>query len=330
MCYCSLIYYLFEKKHMKRKYKSIDFSNQINENNQNGFVRLCIFSRCFDTFMRDFITPLDLCILRMTCRYFSANIKINTKSKNKKEIWKNAMSYGYFNLGVWLIEKYGISIKTLGSEVACVPYSDNDKKVQRQFISKYVDTFNKTITPDAIKRGNLELFIATRYEYKGNPKNMSVEKAAFYGHLDMLKWIHSALYIDIKKCYENAAFSGHLHILKWLKTIESIIPPSTMYYAVKNDNMEILEWLKDNGCLFNEATMRSAVIAENWDAVKWLYENVCPWDDSIFCHERHNPTTETTKKLLSIGLHRQNPNTSNLYYCWNSYCNNIYAKALIL
>jgi hypothetical protein len=76
-----------------------------------------------------------------------------------------------------------------------------------------------------------------------------IDLAAQYGHLDVIKYLHSTKkkYMSSTNAVDWAARSGHLHVIKWLHSNRS--SECTVYsirHAAENGYSEVVKWLYEN------------------------------------------------------------------------------------
>lgn len=167
---------------------------------------------------------------------------------------------------------------------------------------------------NAAERGNME--ILKWAINKGCPVTENVYiKAVIKGRLMMLQWLINNEFIDQRyNCAEllnMAARYGHLNILKWLHTnntkhIQRItydhlswLPERITYdqlswlpeghrslyenvcsYAARGGHLQILKWAKSNGYKWCKYEIcKDAAYSGNIEMIKWLREhNNCSWD----------------------------------------------------
>lgn len=104
-----------------------------------------------------------------------------------------------------------------------------------------------------------------------------LDKAAEYGHLTMVDWIHNN--VEGKVCSEKAmnmaAESGYLDVVIWLHNYRNEgCTTDAMDKAARNGYLNVVKWLHDNrpeGCTFR--AMDYAAMNGHFGVVKWLQEN---------------------------------------------------------
>jgi hypothetical protein len=64
-------------------------------------------------------------------------------------------------------------------------------------------------------------------------------------------------------CCSRAAFGGHLHVLKWAREHDCPWNTDTCYYAVEGGHLHVLKWAREHGCPWNAAT-RDAAAAKGY------------------------------------------------------------------
>lgn len=149
-------------------------------------------------------------------------------------------------------------------------------------------TYHNTLT-DAILKGNLgnvKWLHSNRYkslEFYTSFDN-AYELAAFYGHLEILKFLTQIRYPAKLNDYvfSAAAEKGHLHIMRWLKDNDFPWSEKTFALASENGNLDNMKWLKENGCPLDTTAIIAALKNENLQNLRWLKQNGCPIDETEF------------------------------------------------
>jgi hypothetical protein len=131
----------------------------------------------------------------------------------------------------------------------------------------------------------------------------SMNRAAYFGDLEMIKWLREQeapwseytcayaakgghlevlKYLKEQDCPWNdewtcsyAAKGGHLEVLKWLKEQKYIFTQLACSYAAKGGHLEILKWLREQGCPLGKYTCFWASHIKGSELSKWLKENKC-------------------------------------------------------
>jgi len=101
---------------------------------------------------------------------------------------------------------------------------------------------------EAAETGNLALLRWFREEKMFEWDDMTINAAARYGHLHVVKYcMKQKCPIDAGAC-ECAAGSGNLDILKYLHENGAPWDSLTCRFAAKNNHIECLNYAKENGC----------------------------------------------------------------------------------
>jgi hypothetical protein len=104
----------------------------------------------------------------------------------------------------------------------------------------------------------------------------AIKSAAFYGHLDVIKWLHINLSMGFTtKAMDNAAEGGHLEVIKWLHCNRTEgCTMKAIAVAARNGHLDVIKWLHSNrteGC--TASAMDNAAHGGHLDVIKWLHEN---------------------------------------------------------
>jgi hypothetical protein len=75
-----------------------------------------------------------------------------------------------------------------------------------------------------------------------------------------------------------AAYDGHLEVLKWLHSTGCPWDSSTCDAAAVGGSLGMLSWLHKMGCPSNAATCCAAACGGHLEVLKWLHNTGCPWD----------------------------------------------------
>jgi hypothetical protein len=87
------------------------------------------------------------------------------------------------------------------------------------------------------------------YEYYENVQNHNkniMDCASFYGHLEIVKFLHSTCRGNTRLSMDWASNNGHLEIVKYLYSIGEKCTTSAINYASINKYLEIAKFLKSN------------------------------------------------------------------------------------
>jgi len=116
------------------------------------------------------------------------------------------------------------------------------------------------------------------------PSNMKIihNNAVYHGHIDLFKWLVPTNEVESTDAlYTNtAAWYGRLDILKYLHENGCPWTGLACYFAAQYDHLEMLKYLHENGCQWDTHIYGIAGKKGHLEIVKYLYENDCPWDAS--------------------------------------------------
>jgi len=158
----------------------------------------------------------------------------------------------------------------------------------------YFNKNNRRIIYFLIKYGQLELFKFARkngcdwvYSEGWSWHYNSCEKAAHFGQLEILKYLHifertSNCFIDYMTVI-RAAGRGDLEMLEWIKgnvnDWEHIKQDRRICSeAALNGHLDTLIWARTNGCPWDERTCSDAATNGHLHVIKWARENGCRWN----------------------------------------------------
>lgn len=145
------------------------------------------------------------------------------------------------------------------------------------------------------------------------------ESTAYWGYINIIKWLNTRVYIINKfigsaaccsgnlelveymadRCHYNeywcskAAASGHFHILKWLRERKCRWNYYTCVGAAMSGRLDILQYCISNGCDYNDLTYKYACKYGNLNIIEWLYDNNYPiykYHDILYtisCYKGH-------------------------------------------
>lgn len=111
------------------------------------------------------------------------------------------------------------------------------------------------------------------------------DKAAYRGHLDIIRW---ALEDQKFKCStlwcRIAAEQGKIHIVQWAHEKGYIDPTNTYYlctWIATGGNLELLKWACATGYPLNRTVCRNAAQFGRLEILKWAIEQGCHWHHII-------------------------------------------------
>lgn len=74
--------------------------------------------------------------------------------------------------------------------------------------------------------------------------------AAYFGHLDTVKWFHSIRANYTLNAMDDASADGHLEVIKYLHKIGAECTTMAMDNAAANGHLEVVKWLRENYEMF--------------------------------------------------------------------------------
>jgi hypothetical protein len=208
-------------------------------------------------------------------------------------------------LGISLKDDYG---KNKTKQQLC----DEIKKNYKIFKKKDISAKEISKNRNNIEKKSSKYYDMENDKYKTEKNFINCEKcitcqyAAFYGHLECLKYLHQNNYpwdewtfgsaaanghLDcLKYLHENncpwneylcsyAAFNGHLDCLKYLHKNKYFWNEYTCQKAAMNGHIDCLEYARKNGCPWNKLTFEGAASNGQLECLEYLYKNNCPWDE---------------------------------------------------
>jgi len=147
----------------------------------------------------------------------------------------------------------------------------------------------------------LELLKWAREEKKCKWNEETINRAAFKGNLEMVKYcVANECPIDVEAC-ANAATFGQLEVLKYLRE-EAKAPWNwkTASWAATNGHLHILEYLVERKFdEYNEDVCTFAAKNGHLDCLKYLHETAkAPWDYEAVQEAHENDHPECLQYLL--------------------------------
>lgn len=102
--------------------------------------------------------------------------------------------------------------------------------------------------------------------------------AAFYGHLDIIKWARgSGLSVRPKdeSICDDAIRGNHFEIFEWIKKNGFACDHINCGYAAKTRNLKLLIYLREERYYLNKKVCEYAKINKDTKMLEWLEENGC-------------------------------------------------------
>jgi len=154
---------------------------------------------------------------------------------------------------------------------------------------------------EVAKTNKLELLKWAREEKKCEWDEWTINRAAYQGNLEMVKYcVANECPIEVFAC-ENAARNGHLEILKYLRE-EAKAPwdSSTAVCAAQSGHLHILEYLVERKYdKYSGWACQYAAENGHLDCLKFLRETAkAPWDGAAVLRAHKKNQTECLQYLL--------------------------------
>ena len=137
-------------------------------------------------------------------------------------------------------------------------------------ITKF-DWINKSLKISASKYGHLDILKWVHSIDSNTTKvgNELTNLAAEYGHVDVLVWACQQGYpLDIIRAKTTSIIRGHQKVLAWLHSIDTTLPPNAYEMALNNWDdwvnwdIAILVWLRTQGYPWNKLRCLQSTIKE--------------------------------------------------------------------
>jgi hypothetical protein len=249
------------------------------ESEGSYFIKWIKEYRPFETFMKPYITPFLLHLLR-----FSANkelLSLLPKQGNERKEWiaKVALKEGCFKVALWCLDK--------------LPYNEVGYESIRYPLEYFCQVCNDDGEENAQKNilGRLYSF------HKDVPLMPKV--AVLAGNLTLLQWMKGREWAFDASVCETAAAHGKLEILKWLTISGCPWDIRVCNAAAAHGHLNILEWAYQQGGNWDENTTAEAAINGHSHILHWLWERGCPWDERTLMYGRGHGNSEILTWLAS-------------------------------
>lgn len=228
--------------------------------------------RALDTFLRPFLSELDLWCLRIVCKGFRHGI-----AQNLRISMDQAMGKGH--LGVtkvlrdwsysWTKEDLGIA--AFGGHLEVVKWCRENGC-----------SWDKGTCAEAAQGGQLKMLQWLRQN--GCPWDQETfERAAFGGHLNLLEWLYSEAKWDLDDItWLHAVEGANVKVLSWLKNLDCPYHDESCETAAELGELEVLKWLREQGYHFGKIVCAYAARGGQLETLKWLRTEGCKWHQSTW------------------------------------------------
>ena len=119
------------------------------------------------------------------------------------------------------------------------------------------------------------------------------------GNVDVMKWLRD----EVQQTYDEdvmvvAAYYGRLEMVKWLKEQGWPWSPTVSWAAASMGRLEVLQWLRENGCPWDQTTCESAAGGSHPEVLEYALKNGCGWD---WTTARSYPTVDYRTGQVKVG-----------------------------
>ncbi|EGG16454.1 hypothetical protein DFA_08992 [Cavenderia fasciculata] len=145
-------------------------------------------------------------------------------------------------------------------------------------IDRYVQHPNATL--DTLKK-----LIDWHPSFK--PSNVSVEKAALHGHIEIIQYLDTyyPLHHYTQTTFENASKSGCLELVKFLHQSKRSLGATSKALdgATANGHLHVVQWLYENRKEgWSDQAIELACRNDHLDIIQWLYQHGCRPSSNAF------------------------------------------------
>jgi hypothetical protein len=112
--------------------------------------------------------------------------------------------------------------------------------------------------------------------YNDDFPRIDTSMAAYWGHLELLKWMSENDYLFDESTCSSAAAGGYLNCLKYARSINCPWDEETCSAAAEKGSLECLEYAHINDCPWDEETLFAAAKKGNLECLEYAFSNNCP------------------------------------------------------
>ena len=160
----------------------------------------------------------------------------------------------------------------------------------------------------AARYGYLEVF--EKYWSQGPQEKLSelwdeetCSWVAFYGHLEVLKWLRAKGCPWGKGTSNWAARGGQLEVLQWMRAQDPPCPWNSRvcFDAASEGHLDVLRWARSQGCPWDEKVPRAAARNGHLEVLRYARSQGCPWDKKVPRAAAGNGHLEVLRWLVKEG-----------------------------
>jgi hypothetical protein len=287
----------FKEEAAKKQRLDNKYSNDVD----NLFINFMVIYQPQTTFLKGFLTSLDIHLLKMTCSSLNERLSVSKSDIKCSNLYYLALVRAHYSLALWVFEaKY---FKTMR-------YSGLGLKEERQERFKLLFLNTHTERDEIAQKTLLQLIIQTRR----NGRSIKDGSVARSKNLNLLKWSQSLgiINLDCTKDKSNeygysmiATGSYNVEVLKWgvddlgwklpgyiarmalrlgcLPIFEYIVgkgkldlnDKSLCSIAAEKKDLKLLKYLRQLNVDWNEKTLMKAALHGDYEMFSWALENGC-------------------------------------------------------
>lgn len=293
----------------------------------NPFVLWLIKYNALESFFREYLSNLDLLILRCCSKTLKGLITLPTLKTQKVENFSVivAASEGHFLLASWLDSFFPLkeklsfwkenSFAKIDFLIACrelstVVLDPLEIQAQLQLLQKDQDLYSSDeLLTGCVHSGNLELVKTIC----GNDKNLSrhqVYVALIHGKFPIIQWYHSSGIPVLPWEFEYAfRCKGNLPMVEWIW--DRLDQPGQVHpHNFKiisgcighTGDVEVLKWCLSKGFKMNKIITKTAADQGNFEILKFWQEKGFPFSKKSLVHAIKFGDIEILKWLVELGL----------------------------
>jgi hypothetical protein len=237
-------------------------------------------------FLQEYLSPYDLCLLRLSCQTFRSLFVRSHKKINKVFITNWALICGDFHIAVWCLErKFRIKKLVACKEFFQISQTLEIEEAQKWIIKNYFRSPNTNCSGFCAESNNFSLLKWVTDQKYGLDSLTIACWAAFHGNFEMLDWIVE-MRTDVRdpsfavnvRIVRMASKGGQLEMIK--KLIDFGFKPDVYCFnaAVESNQLSVALWLQEKYAFRldkNATTATAASTSGSLEIIKFIIEQGC-------------------------------------------------------